>query len=256
MKLPVEWEARLAGYAARPTAEGQSSASVFRLTAPDRPPLYLKIEPDGPHAELPGEADRLHWLALSGLPAPRAEGVLQRGRRHWLLLSAVPGASLEATPGLSGEQVLDIVVEALQSLHALDARTCPFDARWPTRIEAARQRLEAGLVDVRDFDEERLGCDADDLFAELLACAPAEEELVVTHGDLTADNIIVQAGHFSGLVDCGRLGVADRHQDLALASRSIRRALGDRWVGRFWARCDPPVDPQRIHFHLLMDEFF
>jgi aminoglycoside 3'-phosphotransferase-2 len=32
--------------------------------------LFLKVEPDGPFAELPGEAARLRWLAHAGIPAP------------------------------------------------------------------------------------------------------------------------------------------------------------------------------------------
>jgi aminoglycoside phosphotransferase len=34
---------------------------------------------------------------------------------------------------------------------------------------------------------------------------------VVAHGDFTLDNVIVAEGTFAGMVDVGRLGVADHH---------------------------------------------
>ena len=49
----------------------------------------------------------------------------------------------------------------------------------------------------------------------MLPDAPAETDLVVSHGDLVAPNILLaDDGEIAGIVDLGKLGVADRGADL------------------------------------------
>jgi aminoglycoside 3'-phosphotransferase-2 len=64
-------------------------------------------------------------------------------------------------------------------------------------------------------------------------------------------------GNFTGFIDCGRLGLADRHQDLALACWSVEYNLGKEWVMPFFALYNGPViDEKKIAFYRLLDEFF
>src|SRR3954449_2313667 len=80
--------------------------------------------------------------------------------------------------------------------------------------------------DLDDLDEERRGWTRDRLVAELLATRPADEDLVVCHGDLTLDNVLFDPDtcRVTGVLDAGRLGVADRWVDLAIATRSLGSA--------------------------------
>ena len=254
--VPPAWRAELDGFAWAAQTIGRSGAAVFRLEANGRPMLFVKTGRADSGSELPDEAARLRWLAATGTACP---GVLAEARaagQDWLLTTGLRGRDLASSSDLAPEEIVQIAADALRDLHRLDVTRCPFDRTLPRCIARARARLEAGLVDEGDFDEERSGRSAADLFREVLARRPAGEDLVVAHGDACLPNLLADQGRFAGFVDCARVGVADRHQDLALASWSIRHNLGDRWVEPFLQRYGIAADPGRLAFYRLLDEFF
>lgn len=255
--LPPALGAELEGYTWRRQTIGCSAAGVFRLEAEGRRSLFLKVEPEERFAELPDEAARLRWLAARSIACPAVLALEIHDGRNWLLMTALAGADLASSPGLPPEQAVGIMAAALRHLHALDIRSCPFDHSLDLRIALAGERLQAGAVDVDDFDDERLGRTARDAFAELLARRPATEDPVVTHGDACTPNLIAADGRFTGFIDVSRLGVADRHQDLALACRSIASNFGASWVTPFLTAYGPPeADPEKLSYYQLLDEFF
>ncbi|TPM32892.1 APH(3')-II family aminoglycoside O-phosphotransferase [Mesorhizobium sp. B2-3-4] len=255
--LPDSLRGLMSGYRWRRQTIGRSQAGVFRLEAGDKPALFLKIEESGPLAELADEAARLRWLGGQGIVCPEVIGFESDAGRHWLLMSAIPGRDLASARQLHPTIAIDIMAGALRELHALDTGSCPFDHRIERRIATARARMEAGEVDESDFDDERQGRTATEIFAELVALRPVAEDLVVTHGDACMPNFMAAEGRFSGFIDCGRLGVADRHQDLALACWSIRHNLGQAWVKPFLERYGPPrAEPAKLSWYRLLDEFF
>jgi aminoglycoside 3'-phosphotransferase-2 len=115
----------------------------------------------------------------------------------------------------------------------------------------------AAEVDETDFDDRRVGRSAAELFTLLESMPPPEADVVVTHGDACLPNIMATADGFGGYVDCGRLGVADRYQDLALAARSIAFNLGEQWVVPFFQAYGVPTpDEGKRTYYELLDEFF
>lgn len=204
------------------------------------------------------EYARLRWLQ-GKLPVPRIVHFLEAEGGAWLLTEAMGGMSayawLEAHPGRQRAAV-EGMARFLRRLHALPLATCPFNASLPLRLAAARANIDAGLVDEDDFDPERAGWTAEQVWARLHTLLPLTPDPVVTHGDFSLDNILLEAdGAVSGVIDVGRLGVADRYQDLAILLNCLNefgKPLGDQLFAAY--RTEP--DPVRIEAHLLLDELF
>lgn len=259
LNLPQVLQDRLAGYRGKKDELGCSTANVLLLEHENKPPLVLKAEMASPVSELTDEVERLQWLTERGLLCPKILAFETQPECSFLLMTRLDGSDLASSFGkLSPEQIVQILATALKSMHALDPALCPFDHRLDLRLEDARARVEAGAVDEEGFDEDHKGCTAEGLLGELYRLKPSgEEDLVVTHGDACLPNFMANHGSFNGFLDCGRLGLADRHQDLALACASIRSNLGEQWMTPFLTIYGgPAIDEARIAYYCLLDEFF
>lgn len=240
-----------------PFGDGESGARLFRVRAEDGSPAVMKCA-SGPRAgDLADEARRLDWLRKR-TSVPR---VLSLGRAHdscWFtmtLLAGTPGHELAAA---ARPKAVVELASALRRMHAQAAPNCPFDQRIEAQLARAEQNTRDGWVDESDFDASRRGRTAVDLLAQLQRERPAVEEPVLTHGDCCLPNVLfLDDGSLSGFVDCPRAGLADRHQDLALAIRSLRFNWGEAYVAMFVdAYGRDAVDERRLAWYELLDEFF
>lgn len=259
--MPASLRTAVAGYQWTRDSIGASDAAVYRLQGRDgAPDLYLKHGRGPAAADLADEAARLRWLAPH-LPVPVVVQFGQAADRQqaWLLMTALPGttasAVLEANPALRST-VVDALAAFLRRLHALPVAGCPFDAGPAVRLAQARQRIDAGLVDTDDFDAEREGWTAQQVWAALQDCRPLAPDFVVTHGDFSLENILMHEGKVAGCLDVGRAGVADRYQDLAIVWRALGEldaALQQRFAEQYGLL---DIDQGKLQFHLLLDELF
>ena len=79
---------------------------------------------------------------------------------------------------------------------------------------------------------------------------PTIDQLVVCHGDACVPNTLVDAaGRWAAHVDLGRLGLADRWADLAVASMSLGWNFGDGYEAAFFEAYGAERDELRIHFY-------
>jgi len=244
LELPPGWAK---GLTLTPQTIGKSGAWVFRAGDSH----FIKSEPISHLTELPGEIDRLRWLHGTGLPCPEVVDVADHAGRHWLLMTALPGLDLSSTSEVPAEVAVPLVAGALRQLHALDPARCPFDHRASNRVASASARYEAGLYDGEDPENGPAA------HARLIGNVPTTEDLVVTHGDACFPNFMADGDRFTGFIDCGRLGVADRHQDLALACRSLERNYGAASIPAFLAAYEiTEPDEAKLDWYRLLDEFF
>jgi aminoglycoside phosphotransferase len=266
--LPPSLRAALRDAAWELVEIGKSGAQVWRVTAPGQPPRYLKRASGARVRELRAERDRLQWLqprlpvpAVCGWAEAAAEGGADEQTHGWLLLSEAPGRmACDPAFGDGPQRVVELLAEGLRRLHGLDIADCPFDARLAQRLAQAAWEIRAGLADEEAVRAE-LGVSAEELLARLTATRPAEPaaDLVFTHGDYCLPNILLDAdgSHVSAYLDCGRAGVADRYQDLAIGARSVRHNLGDEWGERFLAAYGlRPLDRARLDWYETLDELF
>jgi aminoglycoside phosphotransferase len=254
--LPPDLAEAVRGYVWLENTVGFSSARIYRLTAKDKKSLYLKIDSRTSKHSLSLEKRKLDWLE-NQLPVPKILLFAEDETNEYLLLSEISGVDASADslktdiPRTIGE-----LANGLKMIHSLPIKDCPFDTRLEYKIETARERMINGLVEEDDFDEERQGRTAEDLFRELIATAQTAEDLVFTHGDYCLPNVILANRNLSGFVDWGNAGVADRYQDIALLERSVKYNFGGQWTGYLYELLAIEPDARKSRFYTLLDEFF
>lgn len=228
---------------------------------------YAKTGRGPSRQELADERDRLEWLAGSDLPAPAVLDWVDDDETATLTTSAVPGVPLSDLPAESVPGACRALGELLTRLHGIARETCPFERWLAVTVPVARVRAQEGLVDPDDFDDLRAGRSVDDVLGDLIEARPRAErlemaDLVVCHGDACLPNFLADPDTLSitGIVDVGRLGVADRHLDLALATRSmsdvsLNPAYGPDAADALLAAYAHPADEWRLGFYRLLNEF-
>lgn len=237
---------------------GCSAARVFRIDQDGGRHLYLKMQPAVGPETLGYEAKVLAWLA-GRLPVPEVVAYAADEWQEYLVITEVIGQDcVAARSSLDDAQITRLLADGLRQVHTVEIKDCPFDQRIEAKLARARLNVSLGLVDEGDFDEERLGkMTAAEVLAALERDRPEEIDLVFTHGDYCLPNIILRDSRVRGFIDLGRAGIADRYNDLAIASRSIRFNLGLEMERLFFAMYGlEQVDEEKIAYYRMMDELF
>ncbi|BAP97102.1 aminoglycoside 3'-phosphotransferase [Mycobacteroides abscessus subsp. massiliense] len=237
-----------------PIVTGESGASVYRSPDGSR---YAK---EG-GADLAGERDRIEWLSAQRIPGPSVLEWATTPDGPLLITSAVPGVPADQLDSEGLGRAWSAIAAAVRDLHALPTVGCPFSRELAAMATLARDAVNPDFLP----DEDRAR-PATELLCRVVAELPQRlgqeaGDLVVCHGDLCLPNIVIAPGDFSvaGFIDLGRLGLADRHADLALLFANARETWpGDGWVTaaaheRFLNRYGAPADPERLAFYLRLD---
>lgn len=199
------------------------------------------------------ERDRAAWLAGTSVPGATVVDWIEGAAGAVLLTSAVPGVAANDLPW--SPELVASFARAVRAIHELPAESCPFERRLDDVLRQVEDVVRRGAVNP-DFltDEWRL-VSPEELLAQLRASVPAVVDKVVCHGDACLPNFLFdpETLECTGVIDLGRLGVADRYADLALTVAQIE----DEWSA------DPAdflseygigsADRQRLTFYRLLD---
>lgn len=226
---------KLAGDAGvEPVWRNELGGLTFRLRGfstgvPDRFAKWQPLEglTDGQlvDVDLEAEAERLLW-ASGRVPVPAVVEYGHDRQAAWLVTEALDGiAAYDPRWRGTPEVAVRAIAEGLRTLHeAASVDECPFIDSWPS------------------------GPDGSSGFDRL----PEPDKLVVCHGDACVPNTLIDgSGRFAGLVDLGRLGVADRWADLAIATYSISWDVnfGRSYDDLFFETYGVEPDEERMRFY-------
>ena len=235
---------------------GRSSASVYQVRSKSEV-FYLKVLPKSEVETFLPDVDRLNWLK-GKLPVPKVLDYQVDDNGEFLLLSEVVGLNgVEQMDISSAERLTQKLAEGLKQIHAVDIQGCPLDECTASKLQRAKTRVLANAVDETDFDEERMGMTAAQILQRLVEEQPTEHDLVLNHGDYCLPNVMFNQGVVCGFIDLDRAGVADRYNDLAIASRSIVSNLGARYEHVFFKAYGLiEINDEKIQYFRMMDEMF
>ena len=240
---------------------GMSSSTVLLFED-----MVLKIQDTS--QELEKEYQFMKWLEPSDL-VPKPLCYEEKDGRYYLLMSRMPGKmSCDESYMLQPEVLIQALADGLKALWQTDTADCPVENRLADQLEWAAENIRDGLVDVEEAEPDTFGengfRDPEELLEWLKTHQP-EEELALTHGDYCLPNVFVENGRFRGLIDLGRMGVADRWRDIALCYRSLCHNSDGSYGGPVYGEVQPEKlfeilglkpDWERIRYYILLDELF
>ena len=247
---PRQVRALAGGASIRPVWENELGGLTFELMkGTDR--RFVKWTPASSGIDLDEERVRLDWAArYVAVPVTLDHG--GDADSSWLVTAALPGQSAVAPRWLAEpETAVEQIGAGLRALHdRLPVEDCPFTASAEERLAETRGR--AGRLDPATWNADHQHLTVDEALRRL-ADVPPVDRLVVCHGDTCAPNtLLTDDGRWSGHVDLGQLGVADRWADLAVATWSTQWNYGAGWEERLLEAYGVPPDPDRTHYYRLL----
>lgn len=245
----------------QPVTRGESGAGVFRSADGSR---YMKVVGPAAVVDLAAERDRMSWAHDHGLSVP---AVINWGATGdggaFLVSSAVGGIGADRLTESALRSAWPAVVEAVRTLHAIAVGDCPYRRDLDDMLARARSVVAAGAVNPEFLRDEDRDVSPTELLkrveqeAARRRCQQAADQ-VVCHGDLCLPNILIHPDRLTveGFIDLGRLGVADRHADLALLlanTADTAAGFADDAAAGLAAGYPAAIDDARLRFYLVLD---
>lgn len=228
----------------------------------------LKIQPHTHESD--NEHEVVRWLR-GRLTIPDILAYRVENEKAYTLMGRVEGKMLCDEEYLTEpHRLILLAAEALKTLWSVDVADCHLSAsRLDERLKAARYNVKNNLVDLDNVEPETFGDGGFENPEQLLRWLEQnkpEEDIVLTHGDFCLPNIFVKDDKLSGFIDLGKMGPADRWQDIAIVLRSLEHNFSGRYNGgKAYFKFEPymlldelglEMDAGKNRYYMLLDELF
>lgn len=215
--------------------------------------VFIKWAPMNSALDLTAERIRLTW-ALSYTSVPKVIDFGEDSEGSWLVTEGIDAENAVSDKWKREPAAAVIAIgRGLRAMHdALPVDVCPFEWSREDRISIARGRVIRGETYPAKWHEEFHDLSMEAALTELDS-PPSIDQLVVCHGDACAPNTLINdSGDWVGHVDLGRLGVADRWADVAIAAWSTQWNFGPDWENLLYDSYGIDPDLEKIRFYRLL----
>lgn len=232
---------------------GCSDSQVLKITKNNNT-YFLKIAKEG---TLLKEYNALKWLE-NKLIVPAIILFDQYNGLEFLVTKALLGEMICSPKMLKNpDKAFQVIKEAFSNLYSVDISNCPNYVGLDYKIKLIENNVKRNLIkydDLKETTKEKFS--SLDEIVTYLKNGKFEEELCFSHGDTSLPNIFAYDNHFSGFIDVGESGIADKWFDLAICEKSIARNFGKECVDAFYKTLKIVPDREKINYYLLMMELY
>lgn len=174
---------------------------------------YLKTQPVAA-GSLGPEAEKTRFFFEKGLGA-EVLSYITEGGSDWLLTRRVAGEDCTHADYLAEPARLAALLGSLlRELHELPAEGHPAPDYLDRYLALAEKNYATGNYDKTQFPDSFGYASAQDAWAVLSEGKRLLRADTLIHGDYCLPNVLLRDWQFSGFIDLGNSGVADRHIDL------------------------------------------
>ena len=232
---------------------GCSDSQVVQINKENQV-YYLKMARKG---LLTQEYNALKWL-FGKFPVPEIVLFDDDSDNEFLITKAIAGEMVCSDRYLNDPaKSLKIIKEAFDKIYSVDISSCPFDVSNNYKLALVSENVRKGLVKNENLEPQTLKkYGSVENLLNYLINNQFEEELCFSHGDTSLPNIFALGDSFSGFIDVGECGVADKWFDLAICEKSIRRNYGEEYISKFYDELGIIPDRNKLDYYLLMMELY
>ena len=232
---------------------GCSDSQVFKIRKENKE-YFIKISSIG---NLTLEYKKLKWLEGKA-KVPKIVLYDRTDDTEYLITEAISGKMVcsdyyRLNPNLG----IKVIAKAFKEIYSINIDNCPFDVSIDYKLKLVERNVKNNLISENQIKKETLKKFGNmNNILQFLKDNKFVDEPCFSHGDTSLPNIFGLNDKFSGFIDIGECGIADKWFDLAICEKSIKRNYGEEYINKFYEELNIIPDRRKIDYYLLMMELY